>query len=104
VHKMVHRMVLVRFGGKYVHLLKMFGALLTFGAAFKVLGSAYALSQAIDAAIMAYPVTIGDVFGAITSPIGDVFMWLGFMVIGLALYRADRTIIPIEEDIKTKKK
>jgi hypothetical protein len=98
--KMVHRMLLVKVGGRYVHLLKMFGALFTFACAFYVLHSAFALSRAMDTASIAYPqIPLGDVFGMMTGPIASLFLWLGFMVVGLALYRSDRTILPLEEDI-----
>ena len=95
---MVHRMLLVRVGGKYVHLLKMFGALFTFGCAFNVLYSAYQLSVAVDRATWPYPISTGDVFGEITGPIASIFIWLALMVLGLSLYRSDRTILPLEED------
>jgi hypothetical protein len=92
-------MMLVRVGGKYVHLLKMLGALFTFACAFNVLAAAYTLSQTIDTAIHTYPADVGSVFGASMAPIGAVFLWLALMVFGLTLYRADRTFLPIEEDI-----
>ena len=98
---MVHRMLLLRVGSRYVHLLKMFGALFTFASAFFVLNAAYELNQSLELASLAYPgASLGDVFGALTAPIGSLFLWLGFMVMGLALYRSDRTILPLEEDIK----
>jgi len=94
-------MLLVRVGGRYVHLLKMFGALFTFASAFFVLNAAFELNQALKSSAAAYPfVPLGDVFGALTAPIGSLFLWLGFMVIGLALYRSDRTVFPLEEDIR----
>jgi len=99
---MVHRMLLVRIGGKYVHLLKMFGALFTFGCAFNVLFSAYQLSVVVDLATWPYPVSTGDVFGEITGPIASIFIWLALMVIGLALYRSDRTVLPLEEEWEDK--
>lgn len=95
---MVHRMLLVRIGGKYVHLLKMFGALFTFGCAFNVLSSAYQLSVAVENATWPYPISVGDVFGEITGPIASIFIWLALLVLGLSLYRSDRTILPLEED------
>jgi hypothetical protein len=97
-------MVLVKLGGRYLHLLKMFGALFTFGCAFNVLGAAYKLSRAIEAAIKEIPLVVGNVFGAICSPIGEIFIWLGLMIVGLTLYRSDRVIVPIEEDIEEIKK
>ena len=97
---MVHRMMLVRVGGKYVHLLKMFGALFTFACAFFVLNSAYELSQALETGSLAYPAaSLGDIFGSLTGSIASLFLWLGFMVLGMVLYRSDRTILPLEEDI-----
>ncbi len=93
-------MMLVRVGDKYVHLLKMFGALFTFASAFFVLNAAYELNTALETGSLAYPsASIGDIFGSLTGPIGSLFLWLGFMVIGLVLYRSDRTILPLEEDI-----
>ena len=98
---MVHRMLLVRVGSRYVHLLKMFGALFTFASAFFVLNSAYQLNLTLEQASLAYSGgPLGDVFGSLTGPIGSLFLWLGFLVLGLALYRSDRTILPIEEDIE----
>jgi hypothetical protein len=94
-------MLLVRVGSRYVHLLKMFGALFTFASAFFVLNSAYELNQTLEEASMAYAGgPLGDVFGSLTGPIASLFLWLGFMVLGLALYRSDRTILPLEEDIE----
>ena len=100
---MVHRMLLVKVGSRYVHLLKMFGALFTFACAFFVLSSAYELNQVLEKASWSYSIgtaQIGDIFGSLTGPIASLFLWLGFMVIGLALYRSDRTIFPLEEDIR----
>ncbi len=97
---MVHRMLLVRVGDKYVHLLKMFGALFTFACAFNVLSAAYELNQALRTGDLAYPAaSVGDIFGSLTGPIASLFFWLGFMIIGLILYRSDRTFLPLEEDI-----
>ena len=98
---MVHRMLLVKVGSKYVHLLKMFGALFTFASAFFVLNAAYELNQSLEVASLVFPdASLGDVFGSLTAPIASLFLWLGFMVLGLALYRSDRTILPLEEDIR----
>jgi hypothetical protein len=97
-------MLLVKIGGKYVHLLKMFGAMFTLGCAFNVLFSAFQLSQEMDTLYASVntikSVSMGDAFGRITGPIASLFLWLAFMVIGLALYRSDRTILPLEEDIE----
>jgi hypothetical protein len=97
---MVHRMLLVKVGGRYVHLLKMFGALFTFAAAFNVLSSAYQLSTVLDVVANPYYVSAGDIFGEITGPIASLFLWLAFMILGLALYRSDRSVLPIEEDFQ----
>lgn len=97
---MVHRMLLVRVGSRYVHLLKMFGALFTFASAFFVLSAAYQLNQALELANLSYAGgSVGNVFGSLTGPIASLFFWLSMMVLGLALYRSDRTILPLEEDI-----
>lgn len=91
---------MVRVGSRYVHLLKMFGALFTFASAFFVLSAAYELNQALEAASLVSPSSsMGNIFGALTGPIGSLFLWLALMVLGLALYRSDRTIMPLEEDI-----
>jgi len=98
---MVHRMLLVKVGTRYVHLLKMFGALFTFACAFFVLSAAYDLNQALEAAsLVSTSSPMGNIFGALTGPIGSLFLWLALMVLGLALYRSDRTILPLEEDIE----
>jgi len=111
---MVHRMMLVKVGSRYVHLLKMFGALFTFACAFFVLSAAYDLNLAMQKAGSDYQLaqalrssgldvrggSPGDVFGTLTAPIASLFLWLSFMVLGLALYRSDRTIFPLEEDIR----
>jgi len=112
---MVHRMLLVRVGGKYIHLLKMFGALFTFACAFNVLSSAFLLSNTIscyqtpgstlacdyanmgNVDVMSF--SANDMFGLVAGPIASIFLWLSLMVLGLALYRSDRTILPIEEEI-----
>ena len=98
---MVHRMLLVKVGSRYVHLLKMFGALFSFACAFFVLHAAFKLNQALTFAGASYPGSpAGDIFGVLTEPIASLFLWLSLMVIGMALYRSDRTILPLEEDIK----
>jgi hypothetical protein len=98
---MVHRMLLVKVGSRYVHLLKMFGALFASACAFYVLNAAYELNKAMEIAGLAYPgASIGDIFGTLTAPIAALFLWLSFMILGLALYRSDRTILPLEEDIQ----
>jgi hypothetical protein len=94
-------MLLVRVGSRYVHLLKMFGALFTFACAFYVLSAAYELNQALEtASVVAGSASAGSIFGSLTGPIASLFLWLGMMVLGLALYRSDRTIFPLEEDIE----
>jgi len=94
-------MLLVRVGSRYVHLLKMFGALFTFACAFYVLSAAYELNLALETASMvAGSASTGAIFGSLTGPIASLFLWLGMMVLGLALYRSDRTIFPLEEDIE----
>jgi hypothetical protein len=98
---MVHRMLLVKVGSKYVHLLKMFGALFSFACAFYVLNAAYELNGSMEtASLVASPSTAGDVFGALTGPIASLFFWMSMLVLGLALYRSDRTILPLEEDFE----
>jgi hypothetical protein len=94
-------MLLVKIGSRYVHLLKMFGALFTFASAFFVLNSAYVLNTTLEAASLAYMGgPMGDIFGELTAPIASLFLWLSFMVLGMALYRSDRTILPLEEEIQ----
>jgi len=98
---MVHRMLLVKVGSRYVHLLKMFGALFSFACSFYVLNAAYALNKAMEVAgLVASPSTAGDIFGTLTAPIASLFFWLSMLVLGLALYRSDRTILPLEEDFE----
>lgn len=93
-------MMLIRVGNKYVHLLKMFGALFSFASAFFVLNSSYQLNMALGAAKLSYPAqSAGDIFGSLTGPLASMFLWLAFLVLGLALYRSDRTVFPLEEDI-----
>lgn len=91
---MVHRMLLAKVGERYVHLLKMFGAFFTFGCMFNVFSAAYNLSVAVDTASIA--ATGSDVLGVVSGPIANLFIWLSLMIIGLALYRSDRTIVPWE--------
>jgi hypothetical protein len=94
-------MLLVKVGARYIHLLKMFGALFTFACAFFVLSAAYDLNQVLEAASLSSSSnSMGNIFGALTGPIGSLFLWLSLMVLGLALYRSDRTILPLEEDIE----
>ena len=93
-------MLLVKVGGRYVHLMKMFGALFTFAAAFNVLSSAYQLSLVLDTVANPYYLSTGDIFGEIMGPIASLFLWLAFMILGLALYRSDRSVLPIEEDFQ----
>jgi hypothetical protein len=98
---MVHRMLLVKVGSKYVHLLKMFGALFSFACAFYVFSAAYQLNMEMkSASLVAGPSTAGDVLGALTGPIAALFFWLAMFVLGVALYRSDRTIFPFEEDFE----
>jgi FtsH-binding integral membrane protein len=77
----------------------MFGALFTFASAFFVLNAAYQLNIQLEVASSYDYSSIGDVFGVIVAPIANLFLWLAFMVLGLSLYRSDRTILPLEEDI-----
>ncbi len=94
-------MMLIRVGNKYVHLLKMFGALFSFASAFFVLNSAYNLNVVLSKAKFMYPAqSAGDIFGMLTGPLASLFLWLAFLVLGLALYRSDRTVFPLEEDIR----
>jgi len=94
-------MMLIKVGNKYVHLLKMFGALFSFASAFFILNASFHLNKALTAAKLSYPAqSAGDIFGLLTGPLASLFLWLAFLVLGLALYRSDRTVFPLEEDIR----
>lgn len=99
---MVHRMLLVKVGNNYVHLLKMFGVIFGFACVFFIFSSAYELNKALEIGALGYTAgaSMGDLFGSITAPLGSLLFWMAFMVISIALYRSDRTIFPLEEDIE----
>jgi hypothetical protein len=116
----MHRIVLLRIGGKKLHLLKLVGSFTLFGAA---LGSLDALSQVFlraeqisiaqanpEFAINVLGITTarlvgergtGFILGFLMQPLAAFMFWLALFLVGAMVYRTGGFIVPIEEDIET---
>lgn len=115
----MHRVILLRVGGKKFHLLKMTGALVLVGAALGVLGtiaSLFKIIKQIELAQINSEIAI-QVFGLLPEAItGDVILglvmipsawfmfWLAAFIIGAMIYRSGNLVLPIEEEIEIEKK
>jgi len=114
----MHRIILLRVGGKRLHLLKMTGALVVVGSALGVLGTIstmFRLIKQIELAQLNTQLaiqTFGLTANAITSDIAlGLFMapsawfmfWLALFIMGAMIYRSGNVIVPIEEEIDTEK-
>ena len=114
----MHRIILLRVGGKKLHLLKMTGALVVVGSALGVLGSIATMFRLIkqmglaqlnsQLAIQVFGLTpdaiTGDVaLGLFMNPSAWFMFWLALFIIGAMIYRSGNVIVPIEEEISTEK-
>ena len=115
----MHRVILLRIGGKKLHLLKMTGALVVVGAALGVLGTVSSMFRIIKQLELAQSSTelAIQVFGLLPSALsGDLMLgyfmipsawfmfWLALFIAGAILYRSGSIILPIEEEIDVEKK
>ncbi len=115
----MHRVILLRVGGKKLHLLKMTGALVLVGAGLGVLGTVAELFKLIKQMELAQsnPTLAIQVFGllpeALTSdlmlgffmtPSAWFMFWLALFIVGAMVYRSGSLVLPIEEEIEVEKK
>jgi len=115
----MHRIILLKIGGKRLHLVKVVGALLVCGACLGVLDSIAALFRIVKQVELSQvnPQLAVSVFGltaeALTSdvvlgffmlPTAVFMIWLAVFVVGAMVYRSGGIILPIEEDIEVEKK
>lgn len=115
----MHRVILLRVGGKKLHLLKMTGALVVVGAALGVLGTISSMFKMVKQLELAQanPQLALQVFGLTTEALTSDLMlglfmepsawfmfWLALFIIGAMIYRSGSIVVPIEEEIETEKK
>ncbi|MCD6229301.1 MAG: hypothetical protein J7K00_00675 [Candidatus Diapherotrites archaeon] len=116
MHKVIH----ISIGNKRLHLPKLLGALMVFGALFKFVESVMVISMKSDVLnnlltrdlnpmqaiqfqgilnINYMPMGWGDALMILSGSIGDSLFWLSLFVIGLILYNTGRINIPVEEEV-----
>ena len=116
----MHKIIQIRIGNKKLHLPKLLGSLIVFGALFKFMESVMTISMKSDVLsqlltrdlnpmqaiqfqgilnINYIPVGWGDSLMILSGSIGDSLFWLSLFVIGLILYNTGRINIPVEEEV-----
>ncbi len=111
----MHRIIILKVGGKRLHLLKVTGSLVVVGAALGVLSAIASMFRLLKQLELAQlnPQLAAQAFGltpsAITSDIAlGLFMapsawlmfWIALFVIGAMVYRSGNVLLPIEEEVE----
>jgi len=114
----MHRIVIMRIGGKKLHLLKLAGAFLVFWAALMLLSSVYQMfwvAQIVQSAnagnyetitlnlngmTVTEPIRPGDgnmQAGLLLPPIASIMFWSALLLLGGMVYKTGGVILPVEE-------
>jgi len=114
----MHRIVIMKIGGKKLHLLKLAGAFLVFWAALMLLSSVYQMfwvAQIVQSAnagnyetitlnlngmTVTEPIRPGDgnmQAGLLLPPIASIMFWSALLLLGGMVYKTGGVILPIEE-------
>ena len=111
----MHRVMLIRIGGRKLHLLKMVGALVLAGAALGVISTVaelfriikqFQLAQTNSAlsmqvfGLLPEALTSDVVVGFFMQPSAWFMLWLALFIIGVMIYRSGSLVVPIEEDVE----
>ncbi len=116
----MHRIMIMKIGGKRLHLLKLTGAFIVFWAALMLLSSVYQMfwvAQVIQSAnsgvyevvtinlngmMVTKPILPGDgntQAGLLLPPIASVMFWSALLLLGGMVYKAGGIILPIDESM-----
>ncbi len=117
----MHRIMIMRIGGRKLHLLKLAGAFIVFWAALMLLSSVYQMfwvAQIVQSAnagnyesvmldlngmLVSKPIVAGDgsmQAGLLLPPIASVMFWAVILLLGGMVYKTGGIILPIDEEIK----
>jgi hypothetical protein len=115
----MHRVILLKIGGKRLHLLKIAGALVLSGAALGVLATVAEVFRiikqvelsksnaalALEAFNLPSSALSNDVvLGLLMQPIAFFMLWLALFVAGAMVYRSGNLVLPIEEEEETERR
>jgi len=116
----MHRIMIMKIGGKRLHLLKLTGAFIVFWAALMLLSSVYQMfwvAQVIQSAnagnyetivlnlngmMVTKPLLPGDgntQAGLLLPPIASVMFWSALLLLGGIVYKAGGIVLPIDESM-----
>lgn len=111
----MRRMFWLRVGDRNLHLLKLFGSFLVFGAILKVAEAAYYIFLTVEKVryakinpglieqLFGWSLTAPnafstqDIIGVLLGPIANFMFWMGIAAFALIIYQSGRVIVPIEE-------
>jgi hypothetical protein len=114
----VHRIMIMKIGGKRLHLLKLTGAFIVFWAALMLLSSVYQMfwvAQIVQSAnagnyesimlnlngmLVSKPIVAGDgnmQAGLMLPSIAGVMFWAAILLLGGMVYKTGAIVLPIDE-------
>jgi hypothetical protein len=118
----MHRVVMLKIGGRQVHLLKLAGAFVIFWAALMLLSSIYqmfwiaeviqsanlgnyeAVTMNLNGMMVTKPLVTGDgntQAGLLLPPIASLMFWAALLLVGGMIYKAGALVLPMDEQIST---
>ena len=117
----MHRVMIMKIGGKRLHLLKLAGAFIVFWAALMLLSSVYQMfwvAQVVQSAnagnyesimlnlnsmLVSKPIVAGDgnmQAGLMLPSIANVMFWAAILLLGGMVYKAGAIVLPIDEQMQ----
>ena len=117
----MHRIMIMRIGGRRLHLLKLAGAFVIFWAALMLLSSVYqmfwvaqivqsanagtyeAVTMELNGVQVTKPIVAGDgstQAGLMLPPIASIMFWSALLLIGGMVYKAGGLVLPIDEQMQ----
>jgi len=117
----MHRVVIMRIGGRKLHLLKLAGGFIVFWAALMLLSSVYqmfwvaqivqsanagtyeAVTMNLNGVQVTKPIVAGDgstQAGLLLPPIASIMFWSALLLMGGMVYKAGGIILPIDEQMQ----
>jgi len=117
----MHRIMIMRIGGRRLHLLKLAGAFIVFWAALMLLSSVYqmfwvaqivqsanagayeAVTMELNGVQVTKPIVAGDgstQAGLMLPPIASIMFWSALLLLGGMVYKAGGLVLPIDEQMQ----
>jgi len=117
----MHRIMIMRIGGRRLHLLKLAGAFVIFWAALMLLSSVYqmfwvaqivqsanagtyeAVTMELNGVLVTKPIVAGDgstQAGLMLPPIASIMFWSALLLVGGMVYKAGGLVLPIDEQMQ----